>query len=259
MMMYARLNQKRARENISILTRTSNFKENESDDFLIHSSNSKSYRGMRLVTNYESVSKYLRYNRFGGDDLCFRLPSIVHDNSELKYIERSFHKALDSIRSNSHSLYKLMNIYITKVFICGLEHSIGGLDTKKISNCWISANKNWQEKDFQEILIFLFFFKLAFIDDIVNPHFKTFDKNAHDFSVRPEIVHKQNECERINFHTLFAMKALFRYRYFYGDERIGEAFIDSKRMRIIFHSYLNKLKVCNLTHRGNEIITEIKS
>ena len=43
------------------------------------------------------VSKYLRYNRIGGDDLCFRLPSIVHDNSELKYIERSFHKALDSI------------------------------------------------------------------------------------------------------------------------------------------------------------------
>ncbi len=259
MILYARLAKKRALENIFTLIKSSSSKREDTRKnyakYLGITTKSKPY----FICDYDEVTKYINNLKLGSGDLKFRLPSFVHNKGEHRHAERMFQEAMNSIRIKSTSLYDLLYIYIQKLIFYRLEGSIGGKCIDKPGISWVSPSINWELKDFEELLIFLLSLELIIVDGLVNDHFRPSIKSVHDYSVRPEIIHNQNSDYKLNFYSVFALKAVMRFRHIYGDQKEGHVFLSSSRLKILQKSYIDHIDESALTARGLELLFEIRS
>ena len=97
------------------------------------------------------------------------------------------------------------------------------------------------------------------VDGIVDGHFASNGENVHDYSVRPEMIHNQNFDFKLNFYSVFAIKAVLRFRQVYGNHKEGHVFLSSSKLKVLQKSYLDHLDESALTARGLELLFEIKS
>ena len=118
---------------------------------------------------------------------------------------------------------------------------------------------NWELKDFEELLVFLVSLEMLLVDGIVDGHFASNGENVHDYSVRPEMIHNQNFDFKLNFYSVFAIKAVLRFRQVYGNHKEGHVFLSSSKLKVLQKSYIDQLDESVLTARGLELLFEIKS
>lgn len=212
-----------------------------------------------VISDYDDVAPYVSSLKLGSGSLSFRLPAFVHNKDEQKYAKLMFQKAMQSLRLKIPSLHDLVYVYIQRIILFKLEASIGGKHIKSPGISWVSPSLEWQIKDFEELLVFLVSLELLVVDDMVETHFRSLPNRVHDYGVQPEIIHDQNFDYKLNFYTVFALKALLRFRKVYGDNKEGQVFLSSDKLVVLQKSYLDQIDEKALLTRGLELLFEIKS
>ena len=71
------------------------------------------------------------------------------------------------------------------------------------------------------------------------------------------MIHNQNFDFKLNFYSVFAIKAVLRFRQVYGNHKEGHVFLSSSKLKVLQKSYIDQLDESVLTARGLELLSKL--